>query len=89
MRRPVNFAHAFRDNAAKIFGVLNEHTPWAAHLKLVLVTGGGQAAPRTNHLLYQPLLQQRVETWADFSARLASAPVRCGWRWTGLLGSTC
>jgi hypothetical protein len=70
-----------RDNAAKIFGVLSD-TPWAAHAKLVLVTAEGHRAPAMNHDIFQPWLPTRLETWADFSARLPSAqasicPVVC------------
>lgn len=48
-----------------------QETPWAgAHMKLVLVTAEGHAAPDMNYQVAQPLLALRVETWADFSARL-------------------
>lgn len=62
-----NMAHFFRDNAAKLWGLMQE-TPWAgAHMKLVLVTAEGHAAPDMNYQVAQPLLALRVETWADFS----------------------
>ncbi|KAL4443683.1 hypothetical protein ABPG75_011420 [Micractinium tetrahymenae] len=65
-----NMAHFFRDNAAKLWGLMQE-TLWAAdHMKLVLVTAEGHAAPEMNYQIAQPLLSLSVETWADFSARL-------------------
>ncbi|KAL4458946.1 hypothetical protein ABPG75_013811 [Micractinium tetrahymenae] len=68
---PTNFAHMFRDNAAKLWGVLRR-TPWARHLKLALVTAEGLALPGFSLDIFQPMLQLRVESWADFSARLPS-----------------
>lgn len=63
------------DNAAKVYGVLRA-TPWAPHIKFVIVTAEGHAAPQMNYDVMQPLLRQRVETWADFSARLPARQVR-------------
>ncbi|KAL4436863.1 hypothetical protein ABPG75_004002 [Micractinium tetrahymenae] len=68
---PTNFAHMFRDNAAKLWGVLRR-TPWARHLKLALVTAEELALPGFSLDIFQPMLQLRVESWADFSARLPS-----------------
>ena len=48
------------------------------------VTAEGHAAPGMNYDILQPLTRQRVETWADFSARLPSQQVRsvaAGWAW--------
>lgn len=81
--RPLNFAHAFRDNAAKFWGALRR-TPWAHHLKLALVTAEGLAPPALSRQLFQPLLRLRVESWADVSARLPSRQVGCCCR-----GSVC
>ena len=66
------------DNAAKLYGVL-QATPWAPHIKLVLVTAEGHAAPPMNYDVAQPMTPLRVETWADFSARLPSRQVGGIW----------
>ena len=80
-------ARCCRDNAAKLLGVLRG-TPWARHAKLVLMTAEGLSAPDWNYALLQPLSPLKVETWADFSARLPGAEpaaaggggcVRGGW----------
>ena len=52
----------------------------------MLVTAEGHAAPAMNFDIMQPLLRLRVETWADFGARLPSAPVRATARGGALLG---
>jgi hypothetical protein len=70
-----NLAHFFRDNAAKVWGVLRD-TPWARNVKWVMVTAEGHAAPQMNHDIMQPLVSQQVETWADFTNRLPSSKVR-------------
>ena len=44
-------------------------------LLLPQVTAEGHAAPGMNYDVLQPLTWQRVETWADFSARLPSQQV--------------
>lgn len=56
--------------------MLRDQTPWAKQAQLVLVTAEGQAAPSMDYDILQPLLNQRVQTWADFSARLPAVPVR-------------
>ena len=76
-----------RDNAAKIFGVMSD-TAWAAHAKLVLVTAEGHRAPAMNHDIFQPWLPTRLETWADFSARLPSAQASMA-RAVGVLCCVC
>jgi RecB family exonuclease len=63
------------DNAARLFGALNE-TPWAAHAKLVLMTAEGLAPPQFAYDLMRPLTPLSMETWADFTNRLPSAEVR-------------
>jgi hypothetical protein len=70
-----NFAHVYRDNAAKILGGLQGSPGWSAAAKLVVMTAEGLAMPRWNLDILQPLSQLRVETWADFSARLPAAEV--------------
>jgi hypothetical protein len=70
-----NFAHLFRDNAADIFSGLQDSPGWSAAAKLVVMTAEGLAMPRWNLDILQPLSQLRVETWADFSARLPAAEV--------------
>lgn len=86
-----NVAHMFRDNAAKMWGLL-EHTSWAAHAKFVLVTAEGHAAPAMNHEIMQPMTSLSVETLADFTSRLPSAPAPDGQRgwvpaaWTAAWG---
>ncbi|KAI3428186.1 hypothetical protein D9Q98_006566 [Chlorella vulgaris] len=72
-----NLAHFFRDNAAKVWGVLRD-TPWARNVKWVMVTAEGHAAPQMNHDIMQPLVSQQVETWADFTNRLPSSKVNGG-----------
>lgn len=69
-----NLAHFFRDNAAKVWSVLRA-TPWARHIKWVLVTAEGHAAPAMNYDIMQPMVGLRVETWADFTNRLPSREV--------------
>jgi Sec-independent protein translocase protein TatA len=65
-----NFAHVFRDNAAKLHGALRG-LPWAhRHAKLVVVTAEGLDVEAWNHEVLQPLTQLQLETWADFSSRL-------------------
>ncbi|PSC72728.1 hypothetical protein C2E20_3963 [Micractinium conductrix] len=75
-----NVAHMFRDNAAKLWGAL-QRTRWAAQAKLVLVTAEGHAAPRMNYQILQPMSALRVETWADFSARLPAGQASAGGGW--------
>ncbi|PRW61290.1 Autophagy-related 8d [Chlorella sorokiniana] len=65
-----NFGHVLRDNGAKLWGAVQD-TPWGAAIKLVPVTAEGQALPRMVEQLLQPISPLRVESWADFSARLA------------------
>ena len=49
--------------------------PASVHLPVLQVTAEGHAAHGMNYDVLQPLTRQRVETWADFSARLPSQPV--------------
>ena len=73
---PLPSAHLLpADNAAKLFGFV-EDTPWADSIKLVVVTADGLALPRFNYQLLQPMTPLRVETWADFSARLVGGSAR-------------
>lgn len=60
------------DNAAKLWGFVQDTGPWAPALKMVPVTADGLGAPAFAYQLLQPLSALRVETWADFSARLVS-----------------
>jgi hypothetical protein len=78
----VNVAHAFRDNAARLYGALKE-TPWAAHAKLVLMTPEGLAPPSFSFDLMRPLTGLEIETWADFTTRLPSQKVG---GWAGEMG---
>ncbi|EFN58009.1 hypothetical protein CHLNCDRAFT_57085 [Chlorella variabilis] len=70
-----NFAHTFRDNAARFFSALRE-TPWAGHVKVLLQTGGGLAFSFMNLALWQPLSNMSVESLADSSVRLADDQAR-------------
>ncbi|KAL4423825.1 hypothetical protein ABPG75_001126 [Micractinium tetrahymenae] len=75
-----NFGHFLRDNSAKLWGFI-EDTPWASSIKLVPVTAEGLSLPGFNYQLLQSMTPLRVETWADFSARLPQggpAPVQPG-----------
>lgn len=69
------------DNSAKLWGFIQD-TPWAGGIKLVPVTAEGLSLPGFNYQLLQSMTPLRVETWADFSARLVRgsppAPV-CAW----------
>lgn len=63
-----------RDNAARLYGALNESS-WREHAKLVLMTPEGLASPEFARDVTQPLSELQVETWAEFSSRLPSKNV--------------
>jgi len=63
------------DNAARLWGAVQD-TPWGGAIKLVPVTAEGQALPRMVQQLLQPISPLRVESWADFSARLVRGSQR-------------
>lgn len=65
-----------RDNAARLYGALAESS-WRDHAKVVLMTAQGLAAPGFARDVMQPLSGLAVETWAEFSSRQPSMPVRC------------
>lgn len=67
-----------RDNAAYVYSALRE-TRWADAAKLVIVTGGGTALAPLNRALWQPLSPLRVDSWADFTARLPEGVVSGWW----------
>ena len=70
-----NYAHTFRDNAARVFSALRE-TPWAPHAKLMLQTGGGLTISGMNLALWQPLTNMSVDSLAEASVRLADEQAR-------------
>ena len=77
----INPAHMLRDNAARLYGALNE-TSWGAHAKVVVMTPLGLGSPRFARQVMtavNPALS--METWSEFSSRLPSQPVRGGAAW--------
>ncbi|PRW58044.1 hypothetical protein C2E21_3663 [Chlorella sorokiniana] len=74
----VNPAHMFRDNAAVMYGALNESS-WGEHAKLVVMTAMGLSPPRFAAQVMEAVTpHMAVETWAQFSSRLPSQPAPCG-----------
>ncbi|PRW57966.1 hypothetical protein C2E21_3662 [Chlorella sorokiniana] len=68
----VNPAHMFRDNAAILYGALNESS-WGTHAKVVLMTSFGLAPPRfASEVMAAVTPHMAVESWAQFSSRLSS-----------------
>lgn len=68
----VNPAHMFRDNAAVLFGALNESS-WGEHAKLVVMTSMGLSPPSFAAQVMEAVTpHMAVETWAQFSSRLPS-----------------
>ncbi|KAI7844598.1 hypothetical protein COHA_001838 [Chlorella ohadii] len=68
----INPAHMFRDNAAILYGALNESS-WGEHAKVILMTAMGLSPPSfAAQVMAAVTPRMAVETWAEFSSRLPS-----------------
>lgn len=81
-----NFGHSVREFGSQLYSALAE-TPWAAHVRPVLVTPFGTDVVPANRAVLQPLARLRLDSWAEFSSRLPDDQVGWGGRQVGDDGS--
>lgn len=72
-----NFGHSVREFGSQLYSALAE-TPWAAHVRPVLMTPFGTDVVPANRAVLQPLARLRLDSWAEFSSRLPDDQVRWG-----------
>ena len=76
----INAAHMLRDNAARLYGALQE-SPWGEHAKVILFVPMGLEPPRFARQVMAAVNPAiAMETWGQLGARLPSQPVRRGAR---------